>query len=599
VLYRSSRNALLGSTNFSKWDIGNSDMQAAHYDNVYANDSDVLSGRIDKFPVLMDTGDDFMQPDIVEALTRYVKNGGTFVATQVTGRHSLEEVDSYPIASLVGCTLKNSRQHGKLRFGAKLPVLNGYAGREFAADGIALTPLPGANSMVPLATWEDGSLAVGVRRLGKGRVIVLGAGFWRNNDFYDKFFADLGITRTATSTSASVWAHKFVTKNGLQDWVVAFNSTNAQQTADVAYRVAAKPSVVWNMTTQQPVAFTYGADGWVRIAQTAIAPQSIAVFGSPRSSFLAGLPVWWGEKTKYWKHCEAVAPVVPTLPRETIPMMQWRFATDPDGKLSGAETWKGADFVDEAWKNVPTGLWDIIFDDPAMRQYHGLALYRNAFTVPEGWKGRRITLNLESYDTPIVYDTGEFYLNGKLVTTYKAHGWAQFYNYDVTDLLQPGTNVLAVKVTGGKQFSGVATPVWFQAEQRLAPTIDLAGPWTSVKQDYLTKETVTVPGTTTTRYLMRTVAVPAAWESKTVYIHLETGRQWVGSVVVNGHPINLNGSLHPFPLRAEINITPYLKPGQDNRIEVWPFMTIPGSYYKNELEEEKIDVLAVRIGCVE
>ena len=601
VLYRSSRDAVLGSSNFSKLDIGNSDMQAAHYDNVYANDSDVLSGRIDRFPVLMDTGDDIMQPDIVDALTRYVKNGGTFVATHITGRHSLEEVDSYPIASLVGATLKNANQRGKLRFSANLPMLNAYAGRDFEAGGIALTPPPGANPLVPLATWEDGSLAIGVRELGKGRVIVLGSGFWRNNDvrdrFYDQFFADLGITRTATSTSSTVWAHKFVTKNGLQDWVIAFNTTDAAQTVDVAYKAAAKPSVVWNLTTRQPVEHTYTGDGWVHIAQAEIAPQSIAVFGSPRGSLLDGLPIWWGEKTKYWKHSDAVAPVAPAAPRENLPMTQWRFAADPDGKLSGSEAWIATGFADGGWKSAPSGLWDIIFDDRALRQYRGVALYRNTFTVPTGWKGHRIALNLYSYDTPIVYDDAEFYLNGKLVTTYQAHGGYQHYNYDVTGLLRPGTNVLAVKVTGGKQFAGIAGPVWLQMEQKLAPALDLAGPWTAVKQDYLTEETIQLPGVATARYLARNVAVPAAWANKTVYLHVETERQWMASVVVNGHAINVFG-LAQFPLRADVNITPYLKPGQDNRIEFWPNATIPGFFYKNTREEEKVDVVLVRMGCI-
>jgi len=602
VLYRSSRNALLGSPNFSKWDIGNADMQAAHYDNVYANDSDVLSGRVDDYPVLWDTGDEFMQPDIVDALTRYVRNGGTFIATHITGRHSLEELDAYPIGKLLGCTLKNVKPRGKLRFGQNLPILAAYAGREFDASGIALTPVAGADPLVGLARWEDGSVAIGVRKLGKGRVIVLGSGFWRDNsfrqEFYDKVLAELGIGRTATSSSASVWTHKFVTKNGLQDWVIAFNSTDAAQTADLAYKAASKPSAVWNMTSRKPVEYRYTEDGWVHIAKAQIDPQSIAVFGSPRGSLVDGLPVWWGEKKKYWKHADAVEPVVPVLPRAAIPMTQWRFATDPEGKLSSAGSWKTVEFADGGWRSVPSGLWDLIFDDPALRAYHGVALYRNTFTLPENWKNHRITLNLESYDTPIVYDTGEFYVNGELVTTYKARGWAQFYNYDVTRLLRPGRNVLALKVTGGQKFSGLSGPVWLQAEQILAPAMDLAGNWEAVKADFLTREAAVLPGTVKAKYLARTVAVPASWTGKTVYLHLETSQQWLGSVVVNGQLINFNGSLHPYPLRTEINITSYLKPGMDNRVELWPYKTIPGFRFKNALEEEKIEVVAVRIGVV-
>ena len=71
----------------------------------------------------------------------------------------------------------------------------------------------------------------------------------------------------------------------------------------------------------------------------------------------------------------------------------------------------------------------------------------------------------------------------------------------------------------------------------------------------------------------------------------------MAAVVVNGHAINVFG-LAQFPLRADVNITPYLKPGEDNRIEFWPNATIPGFFYKNTLEEEKVDVVTVRIGCI-
>ena len=78
--------------------------------------------------------------------------------------------------------------------------------------------------------------------------------------------------------------------------------------------------------------------------------------------------------------------------------------------------------------------------------------------------------------------------------------------------------------------------------------------------------------------------------------HVETASQWLGSVVVNGRPINYNGYLHPFGLRAEVNLTPYLQPGRANRIELWPFATIP-RHEKPKQTVADLEVQSIRVGC--
>jgi len=63
-----------------------------------------------------------------------------------------------------------------------------------------------------------------------------------------------------------------------------------------------------------------------------------------------------------------------------------------------------------------------------------------------------------------------------------------------------------------------------------------------------------------------------------------------------GEPVNLRGYLHPFGLRTEINLTPYVQPGRANRIELWPFATIP----RNERPKGNpadMEVQNIQIGC--
>ena len=81
-----------------------------------------------------------------------------------------------------------------------------------------------------------------------------------------------------------------------------------------------------------------------------------------------------------------------------------------------------------------------------------------------------------------------------------------------------------------------------------------------------------------------------------IYLHLDTGSQWVGSVVVNGHLINTNSYLHLYGPRFELNLTPYIKEGK-NKIELWPAATIPASYQvTGRADTVEMPVTEVRLG---
>jgi hypothetical protein len=634
VIFRSARTHRLGDPSPWNWDIGRGELQAAHYDNVYATEREVLLGLVQDYPVLFDAGTEFMDDDIVQALTRYVTSGGTYVALHNTGRHTTIEPDSYPISRLTGFKVVQQARSGKLRFEANLPLLKGWEGKAFQGHGTALdwtgrdqakdagVGLEGrTDDAVALARWEDGRVAVGCRQIGKGRVVVLGSTFWRDgrdeagawhtrtemeHQFFERLFTDLGVTRNADASSADVWARKAITKNGLQEWLLAYNEKDADVKCDVSFHVSQKPQAVWDMVEQKPVSFEQAQDGWVKVKDVAFAGQAVRVFGVRRGDLADGLPFWWAEKTKYWKRGTPKPPRGPAVasgasgnaPRlpVTVPFDEWRFLADKDGTLGPKSEWLRDGFDDSAWQKLAPVPWNLA--DTSLRDYHGAGLYRAVFTPPAEWEGRRVVLGLYSFNTPIVYDEGEFLLNGATVTTYKARGWSQTYMYDVTDKLKKGPNVLAVRVKGGKQFSGVAAAVWLAAERKLQPVMDLGGEWQTASADFRSTGTVQVPGRAKACFIFRDVDVPAAWKDRSIFLHVETATQWLGSVVVNGRPINYNGYLHPFGLRAEINLTPHVQPGRATRIELWPFATIPRNE-KPKGNPADIEVLNIQVGCTD
>lgn len=244
---------------------------------------------------------------------------------------------------------------------------------------------------------------------------------------------------------------------------------------------------------------------------------------------------------------------------------------------------------------IITGPWSL--QDAKLQDYHGAGLYRARFTVPAAWKGRTITLNMYSFNSPIVYDKGEFFLNGRKVTDVEAHPGSQTLNYDVTKLLREGENVLSVKVQGGKELSGVAGNVWLEPERALSETVDLSGQWQAVAADYLTRTAMTIPGGTRAKYIERDFTVPAAWAKRQVFAHIELPQgQRMKGVVINGRPIVLNTYVHPFGLRTEINISPYLRFGQQNHIQIWPWGTIPAQRYGVAGEIDSIDIAKIIVG---
>jgi len=626
VLFRSTESIQYNSQQYRIWDIGrNGTLEKAHYDEVYATEREVKAGMLDRYPVMMDIGSEFMEADVVAAIEKYVENGGTFIALQCTGRHTGLDPDSNPLASLSGFKIANQNETGNVTFASTLPLFKGWEGKQFEGPGVGLEPAEngdagaggvgaGDNPVIPLAKWDDGSVAVGYRKVGKGQVIVLGSTFWSNGkdnsgvwqttdelnrQFLERLFTDCGVNRVTNASLPDIWTRKMVTKNGRQNWLMAFNSLNSEQTADVWMATDGQPDEVIDLDTGGSVPFTFENNG-VSIQQVDFKPYEVKVFGVKRGGIVEDLAVWWQEKTTYWKKTPAqLAAAAITLPdarqkgvEDVIPLDEWQFKTDPDNSLSQQTEWLQANYDDTQWEKVKPEPWTIL--NPALKDYHGTGLYRYKFTLPGDWSGRKILLCLSNWDKPIVYNHGDFFVNGEKVASYDAHGWSQTYNYDITGQVHPGGNILALQVNGGDELGGIGGVIWIESWTPLAPTIDLSGTWQAIQEDYVNQGDATIPGTGAAKYLTRSVEIPADWKGKSVFLQWSSDKQWVGSIMINGCPISYNDASHPFGLFSRVNVTPYLKPGEANTIKVWPFLTMNPAA-KDVIQDCQLDT--IEIGC--
>ena len=137
-----------------------------------------------------------------------------------------------------------------------------------------------------------------------------------------------------------------------------------------------------------------------------------------------------------------------------------RYNFNPDwliyiGDPAGAET---IDFADSSWKRVTTPRpWN---EDDAFRKdikdlSTGIAWYRKHFKLPPDTKNKKVFLEFEG-----IRFAGEFYLNGKFLGRHE-NGITAF-GFDITDLLEPGENVLAARIDNSWDYKEKATDSSYQ-----------------------------------------------------------------------------------------------------------------------------------------
>ncbi len=120
---------------------------------------------------------------MVSGIEKWVRNGGVFVTLAQTGRHTPEKADSWPISRLTGYRvdkidhLKSDGsvdETGTLWSAPGEHVFNGIL-NGVTANGLHLRQV--ADDAQDLLLWRDGSVAAGMRPLGKGFIVELGAKF--------------------------------------------------------------------------------------------------------------------------------------------------------------------------------------------------------------------------------------------------------------------------------------------------------------------------------------------------------------------------------------------------------------------------------------
>lgn len=564
------------------FDLGRGDLQSLGYSYAYLDEPGLHHHLADGYKVLWDDGSWVMSPQTVQDIKHYVEQGGTYVALQETGRHTPTERDAWPIQALSGFKVKEVRPMGGfVSILPDQPIFSKLAGQNVENEGKSVdysgynfadlcTVLePAAPGTQVLARYRDGEIAIGLRTLGRGRVIVLGSPFWRDshdqdgmwwpgagqNAFLQDLLTGLGLPPDVPAETQSVWRDRYVANNGTEEYLLLFNPSGSEpQTFTTDWNARFPISQVFDPKTGQP--FAAKIEGRTAHLSVTLQPYETKILAtqSPRPP-ADTVSDWYSDLETTWQG---------TLPGHTVSypagLPVYYAAFGPvSGKVVSETLVTPERLAALSSSSVGEDGWDAVLNH-ARPKYAGIAtapgqtvLYRTTLTLPPSWHPGDL------YRLRVNGSIGQSaYLNGKLVASARQADENGARGVDVSSSLRfPGPNVLVI-AANWDGYNG-APDLWRQP--RPAATLLLAGPWHVWAGEDQGTQTVTMPGSFTGMFATRSIVVPAAWSKSHVLLRL-TGEN-IRYLAINDKVLFFDT---PWP--SDMDVTPWVKFGQPNQIFV-------------------------------
>ena len=578
----SAPNANLGS---GYWQWNPAAVLRGHYPYDGLSQGSFASGDADAYRVIIDANTSIMDESQVAEIERWIRAGGTLITLAQTGRHTPEKPDSWPIARLTGYRVTHIDRlgaDGRIEESGRLAPAPGQEIATAAWEGIAANGLHlerTAADAHDLLLWHDGGVAAGMRPLGKGLIVQLGAKFTgarifdrvepggdspevrHLRDLFTALLVARGIAPEAgrvIGDAEQVWLRPAVTNNGLYDTWTLFNwSSSQKQTVAISLGKDRHPAFAIDARTSARLAIQPGKDD-ARIDGIALEPLETRVFLTPRGEIEHAPLSWFALQRNWWRGTTSPAPLsmpagVGSQAYDLTPA--WRFRLLDDGADAGALLATGYD--DASWPASAIGIWDV-----AQSGGHAHAVYRKAFTVPSSWVGGRVSLWLTSWTGSSFVDRGRVLLDGREI---KGDNDGAAIAEGLPSLTPGSSHQLAVDIHSRGVLAGLRGQCWLSFERPAQTAISLAGRWVPSADGLRSGEPIQLPGDYSAQFLRRTVAIDAALLGKEAVLTVEGDRSLVG-VLVNGTLVRRHH--HLIGERWSLAITPFVHCGGENEIEL-------------------------------
>ncbi len=624
VLRDNSQDVRFGNHAIFNWDIARGSLPGMGLSPVLADGQDFRDGLADGVPVIFDCATTVMEPAMVDAVLRYVRKGGVFIAQHHTGQHLADRQNAYPLAAALGLRITpkliaDGSIHrwpiGKLRFTDDQSLIPSLRGRMFEGGGVSIDHLnqehvgavsiasaPGQTpDVVPVATYEDdGTMAIAEVRLGKGRLIWLGMPFHlRMKDVNGSFLNDqarqslleemlarLGVKRDTEVSDPRVWFERRESKNGLYDVYIACAmgvgekdwSLNDRIETDLRVRREASAPFIEITAADTPDAPVRYDAGVLDLGKQSFSPYQVRQWAVVREDAGLEAPLHWLEtQRRHWRALEPVpasvadgvleraAHIADSMGEAGLNIREgWKVRIDP--KNVQDESWVAAPAVNGEWRDGALGAWVARGWDDAL-----CVQYRRQVAIPEDWCAtpRRILLGIMGYEpNDTIKGRAKLWVNGKLLDG-NVNG---FVLYDVSGDLRAGALDLALQVEAPPDAvdRGPVGTMYLRAMPAPDYVADISGGWldmTDWSARGATPVQIPMDGKIQIFGLRRVVSIPEQWDGKPVRLVVDSGQPNPGGARPSGIIINRTGYFRADgwqPIGPRID--KWLHPGEENEI---------------------------------
>jgi hypothetical protein len=577
------------------WDLGRGTLQTLGQSYLYLDDQALADGKMYGFNLMIDSGNETVDGNAVDNILQWVKAGGTYVSLPFTARSLLDHPDAWALLEKCGTSMIRTRPlgDGKVTFDSKQKLFPTLAGKQFDDNGQSLDWIgnnlntysveidPGHDGQV-IARYDNGKAAIVRVPMGHGQVILMGSAFWRNAQdrkgiwwpqqkevqFVKALLDSVNFEQAwCTTNDPLIWAQPYRTNNGM-DRVSTLISWYEEQdkTLDITLAADHKPEQLWVTAVNQPnksLPFTF-KDGKVHATLTVPAREVVIVQmrdAQPKTA----ISHWWQYQTSHWKPVQVsqrdYSPYTqgkwedPTLDL----MPGWQFTQNRPN-----ESWLQATGQIGRWQDANMGILNF------QGAEDGKPLWaRKTFEVPKQWlmQGGTITLVSGAWRGPHYHNKASLYLNGKML-----HGptTKSFNSFDITRLLEDGSNTLALEFEEGDKYVGVSGMIYLYHRKPPVKTVSLAGTWQLIDKQGKTFD-IMLPNPPAKRYSGSRPSiqfdVPQSWQNK-YHVRLRILGDDASALGAYINDRLVRRHHHRFDDRVDVDITSMLKFGHANQIEL-------------------------------
>lgn len=542
-------------------------------------DQDFADGIADKYSFVIDANTTMMDAALLKHIEAWVRRGGTFVTYGETGRDSPDAPDSWPISQLTGYSVKmpSVDAAGTPNNWGPATAVPGQTmlhdpmwARGENASGLLLTKV--APECRNVLAWRDGSIALGVRPLGKGFVVDIGqrsdvgsllwGQFGNENLLFRELLAWRGLLEPNPHADIPGRTVPFVSNNGLYNVTVVWGE-GVKQPSDMTLHFpgANAPSALRDVVTGETLTGARQGDETV-YSGLHIQPQETRGYLAPRGPITQAPLDWLNLQRDWWSGTLAPPPPPPVSPPtgHVLDLTQG-WSLKPLGASDDAKAGLAADA--RRWENIPLGVWNYPNHPDLTR-----GIVKKTFTIPAAWQGKgRIWWNFYDPNAVNLFPPykDQIYLDGQPL--WQSNSLYDMPGMDVTDKMTPGSHTLSIVAQTDKPPVGVLVDSWIEFVPTPSVTQDLSGQWATSGDGLVYGASIPVPGPASAGFLQRTFTPDPKGERDNAFLYLEVPGNFIGvsGVIINGHYLAHNG---PRGSQFQLNLTPWLHHNAQNTLTI-------------------------------